>query len=209
MNRDEILDQIIKIYGPEAPSATPNFNALSKVFAEEIPEYHFALREDLNGDEKFLPTRAEPKATGWDVRAAMPDKMSIVLEPFEQAKIPLGFRSFCPEGWWFEIKPRSSTFVKKNLHALYGTIDETYEGEAIFACQYIPTLGNSFRDWSRYRGENRLKIEFGDALGQIIPIRRQEMKVNKWTNEEYDNACKERNSIRKDGGFGSTDRKDK
>ena len=105
----------------------------------EIPSFKFALRDGIENDKQFLPVKAESKATGWDVRAAMPDKVPLVIYPFEHVKIPLGFRTFCPEGWWFELKPRSSTFAKKNLHSLYGTIDETYEGQLIFACQYIPS----------------------------------------------------------------------
>lgn len=204
MTKEDFLDKIIKLWGADAPGLVPNLSAIAELFGDEVPEYKFALRENLNGDEKFLPTRAEPKATGWDVRAAQVDKKPIIVRPLEQIKIPLGFRSFCPDGWWFEIKPRSSTFVKKNLHALYGTIDETYEGEAIFACQYIPAA-EPYKNWDCYVTNNQLKIEFGDAIGQIIPIRRQEMKTGNWTNEEYDNACKERNSIRGAGGFGSTD----
>lgn len=186
------------------------------------PKYSFALREDLKEDKRFLPTKAEPKATGWDVRAAMPDKAPLIIKPFEHVKIPLGFRAFCPNGWWFELKPRSSTFAKKNLHALYGTIDETYEGEAVFAAQYIPHLdytnapprnffeimGSDYNwqsaDWASFVSSNELVIHFGDAIGQIIPIERQEMEVVECSNEEYDNNCKTRAGARGAGGFGST-----
>jgi dUTPase len=183
------------------------------VLAEEVPEYAFALREDLKDNKEFLPTRAEPKASGWDVRAAMEDRKPLVIKPFQHVKIPLGFRSFCPDGWWWELKPRSSTFAKKNLHALYGTIDETYEGQAIFACQYIPEF--NLDETIKVHARNPLwpnssptiapiTINFGDAIGQIIPIRRQEMKVVERSNEEYDNDCKNRAGQRGTGGFGST-----
>jgi dUTPase len=177
------------------------------------PIFKFALREDLKEDKRFLPTRAEPKATGWDVRAAMPDKKSLLIRPFQQIKIPLGIRGFCPDGWWYEMKPRSSTFGKKNLHALYGTIDETYEGELIFAAQYIPELF-LFREGENhhYSIENRitaysaLHIDFGDAIAQIIPVRREEMIVGEVTNEFYDKDCLNRAAVRGSGGFGSTGR---
>lgn len=159
-----------------------------------VPKYKFALREDLKNEKQFLPTRAEPKATGWDVRCAFKDRQSITLKPGDFAKIPLGFRGFCPEGWWYKLVPRSSTFGKKQLHALYGTIDETYEGELVFACQYI---SEGFND-------SELVLNFGDAIGQIIPVRRQEMEVEEISNEEYDDRCAFRNGIRGTGGFGST-----
>lgn len=180
----------------------------------KLPVFKFALREDLADDERFLPTRAEPKATGYDVRAAFPDKQPLLLKPFDYAKIPLGVRGFCPDGWWYEIKPRSSTFAKKFCHALYGTVDETYEGELIFACQYIPpvlfNLHKGQKDWGKipewYAPSTLdiLKIDFGDAVGQLIPIKRQEMTVQKISNEEIELEYKNRNAIRGAGGFGST-----
>lgn len=177
---------------------TKEFDVLGGVLREvSVPVYRFALREDLKNNKEFMPTRGEPKATGWDVRAAQSDKEPIAFHPFMKYLIPLGFRALCPEGWWFELKPRSSTFGKKALHSLYGTIDETYEGELLFACQFIPS--DSLTDHA-----NPLIINFGDAIGQIIPVRRQEMIVEEASNEEYDNFCKERNAQRGAGGFGST-----
>jgi dUTPase len=140
---------------------------------------------------------------------------AMIIRPFDYVKIPLGVRGFCPPGWWYELKPRSSTFAKKNLHALYGTIDETYEGELVFACQYLPPVvyteegeeGDTWyepENWADYCACTELRIEFGDAVGQLIPIRRDEMIVEEITNEDYDNACKARASIRGAGGFGST-----
>ncbi len=170
------------------------------------PVYRFALREDLKDDKRFLPTRGEPTASGWDVRAAT----AVTLKPLEQAKISLGFRGFCPPGWWYELRPRSSSYAKKNLHALYGVIDETYEGELVFACQYIPSFMHmpmglvEEEDVRRYMNSNILSIQVGDAIGQIIPIRREEMTVQEVTNEDYELLCKQRDAIRGAGGFGST-----
>lgn len=182
------------------------------------PVFKFALREDLKEDKQFLPTRAEPKATGWDVRAAFEDRKELFVKPFQHIKIPLGFRTFCPNGWWYDLKPRSSTFAKKNLHSLYGTIDETYEGQLVFACQYIPEFelygynDDNPYDYDSHQVEitidaKELVIDFGEAIGQLIPRRRDEMIVEEATNEEYDYLCKVRSSVRGDGGFGSTDRK--
>lgn len=168
----------------------------------EIPVFGFALREDLKEEKQFLPTRATPKSTGWDVRAATEDKKPLVLRAGQYFKIPLGIRALCPAGWWYEVKPRSSTFAKKYIHALYGTVDEDYEGELVFAGQYLPDINVFAKD---------LTIEWGDAIAQIIPIKREEMNVLEYTNQEMSDAYEFRNSgveiIRGAGGFGSTDKK--
>lgn len=178
----------------------------------DVPIYKFALREDLKDHPEFLPVKGEPLATGWDVRSAE----DMVIRPFEYAKIHLGIRGFCPEGWWYELKPRSSTFTKKKLHPLYGTIDETYEGELIFVAQYFPNMiidrsklevGVSYHNYGplfiKY-GEQVLDLKFGEAIGQLIPVKRQEIVVESISNEEYDKLCKKRSGVRGVGGFGST-----
>lgn len=181
----------------------------------ETPVFKFAIREDLKDTgDLFLPSRGTSKATGWDVKAAFKKRESIVIYAGQHVKIPLGFRTFAPEGWWYELKPRSSTFGKKKLHSLYGTIDEDYEGELIFACQYLPSLEISPVDELHqnelinamycYKREQYLVVDFGEAIGQIIPVKRQEMITESISNEEFEKICKERNAVRGAGGFGST-----
>jgi dUTP pyrophosphatase len=157
-----------------------------------IPTFSFALREGL--DETFLPTKGSVYATGYDVRAAWENKDDYIIQPGEYIKIPLGFRVIAPIGWWLELRPRSSTFAKKHLHALYGVIDEDYEGENVFAC-HLP------------RSEEPLLIKFGEAIGQIIPVETKVMLVESISNELYDQTVAHRGYHRGAGGFGSTDKK--
>jgi dUTP pyrophosphatase len=155
---------------------------------QEIPIFRFALTDGL--DDSFLPVKGSERATGWDVKCAKDTDIG----PGEYVKIPLGFRVFAQAGWWLELRPRSSTFAKKSLHALYGVIDEDYEGQCLFACQFNPTDG--------FIGSASIKA--GEAIGQIIPVIRQPMVVERVSNEEYDILCKERATKRGTGGFGST-----
>lgn len=168
----------------------------------ENPTFQFALREDLKDDKRFLPTRAEPLATGWDVRAAMPDREPLFIYPNEYVKIPLGVRAFCPPGWWYRLVPRSSSFTKKYLHALYGTIDEAYPEELVFAVHYLP--GRHVKK-EPVDMSDVLKIEFGEAIAQIIPVRRQEMNIQEVSNVDIDKFYNERKAVRT-GGFGSTNK---
>ena len=163
----------------------------------EIPRFRFAIREDLKSDgtASFLPERATEQSTGWDVRAAFPDRVAHTIRAGKYIKIPLGFRVLPPNGWWLELRPRSSTFGKKQLHCLYGVIDEDYEGECLFACQYLPDVASMGSD---------LTLQFGEAIGQIIPVKRQEMEVEEATNEQLSSAYQTRNAKRGVGGFGST-----
>lgn len=158
----------------------------------EIPVFKFAIDENLS--DIFLPTKGSEKATGWDIRAAA----AVRLRAGQYAKIPLGFQVLAPEGWWLDLRPRSSSFTKKQLHALYGVIDEDYEGQCLFACQYIPDISSIGTD---------LKIEAGEAIGQIIPVKRKEMVVTRINKEEYRLEVQVRNYNRGAGGFGSTDKK--
>lgn len=160
----------------------------------EIPIFSFALTKETKHDKRFLPTRAHSNDTGWDVRCA---SQEIIARAGQYIKIPLGFRIFAPEGWWLELRPRSSTFAKKQLHALYGVLDEGWQGESCLACQYIPDISSLAED---------LTLKFGDAVGQLIPVLRQEMKVKEVSNEEIDQQYETRNGTRKEGGFGSSSR---
>ena len=152
-----------------------------------IPKFTFTVTDGL--DSSFIPNREDDKSTGWDVKCAERD--GVTFFPGEMKMISLGFRVFAPDGWWLSIYPRSSSFVKKNLHALYGVVDETYEGNVMFAARY-------------FKKGAGLHISFGERIGQIIPVRRQEMEVSEVSNEEYDVLCKNRAGSRRVGGFGST-----
>lgn len=180
-----------------------NPKSILSSFTEQDPDYFkpakpifkFALRSDLENNQIFLPAKSEPLATGWDVRCAEPDGVKIL--PGDYAKIRLGFRSFCPPGWGYELHPRSSSFAKKYLHCLIGIIDESWEGETMLAVHFLPPK------WPDISSAP-LNIEFGEKIGQIIPVKKDEISVELVSNEEYNKLIENRNASRKDGGFGST-----
>jgi dUTPase len=165
------------------------------------PLFKFAIREDLiNSGISFLPERGEPNSTGWDVKCAEPE--GITLQKNDYFKIRLGIRVLIPEGWWLELRPRSSTFVKRHMNCLNGVIDQDYFYELVLAGQFISNR-NSLGDDVRADGSTKLRIEFGDRIGQVIPVKREMMAVSVITNEDFDNLSTARGAIR-DGGIGST-----
>lgn len=176
-----------------------------------IPKFHFSISSELvdnlakhnsiEGNEKFsieqfLPTRSDPEATGYDVRCAVLG--GVILSPDTYIMVPLGFRMMAPAGWWLQLNPRSSTFAKKHIHALYGVIDETFERELLFAGQYIPNSNELLND------AHPKRIEFGERIGQLIPVRRESMEVSMISSEEMDRLFAIRKGSRGTGGFGST-----
>ncbi len=174
-----------------------------------LPEFFFSLDDGL--DESFLPKQSTEQDTGWDVQAAQ----TLIIRPTEKVLIPLGLRCFAPPGYWLELRPRSSTFGKKNLHALYGVIDEGYEGQIYFACQWIPSITDTQSEMllsskdalpialASYLSQT-LTIEKGERIGQLVPVRRQGMNVSSVSAEEFKKLCEDRGQTRGAGGFGST-----
>jgi dUTPase len=163
---------------------------------DDTPVFQFAIREDLiDLGDKFLPKKVEPGSAGWDVRCAQKDRKPIILRSGQYARIPLGFRMIPPKGYWVDLRPRSSTFAKKSLHYLIGTLDFSWRGENAYACQYLPDISSLGKD---------LVLQFGDALGQIIPVKMLDMKVKGITNEEFDEFCKTEVNERGDKGWGSS-----
>ncbi len=163
----------------------------------EKPTFRFAVRQDLSDvSERFLPRKGEPAATGYDVFAAPNERKDITIYPGQYFRIPLGFRAFPPAGWWFQLHPRSSSFVKRHVHALIGIIDEHFPLEAVFAGQFIPDSG--FADQ-----KEALTISFGEGIGQIVPVKRVEMEAVSISNDEFDALLAGRASCRS-GGWGST-----
>lgn len=161
----------------------------------ETPLFKFALREDIKDEDVFYPKMASDFSTGYDVRAAFHNKSELILRAGQYFKIPLGFRYIPEKNWYFQLHPRSSSFTKKYMHNLIGIIDEDWEGESLFAGQYLPDLGSLAND---------IVIKYGEAVAQIIPVQKHIVKVEKVSNKEIDNLYGRRGYNRKCGGFGST-----
>lgn len=161
------------------------------------PVYRFAVKEGL--DDSFLPTQSSEKATGWDVRAAE----TIILQPTITTLIPLGIRCIAPQGWWLDLACRSSTFAKKQIHTLYGKIDEDYFGQIMLAAQWLPSyheVGNDIKDYL----SQQMVIEKGERVGQLIPVKRMTMKIEQISNQELEEYKESYETLRNAAGFGAS-----
>jgi len=142
-----------------------------------IPNFKFALREDLLMSKNFLPIRRECKGPGWDVFAAVGDN-KLVIKPGEYFRIPLGFGCLPETGWWYELHARHSFFLNKNIHHMIGVMDEDYDQEVMLGGQYMPSVTDLRM--------SDLVISHGDLVGRMIPFKRVEMKVEEISNFEFD-----------------------
>lgn len=97
-----------------------------------------------------LPSRQTEASAGLDLSTPV----QIVLEPYTQVVIPLGFCLMPPKGYFGLICSRSGLALKHGVYAFQGVIDGDYTG------QLCVGLEN--------RSSNRITIENGNRIAQII-----------------------------------------
>jgi len=158
---------------------------------KKIKTFSFVLREDVKNDKRFIPTRSTKKSAGYDVSCAFDDHNDLIVNPGDVVKIPLGFKCILPEGFWLFLLPRSSSFVKKHMHALYGVIDCDYRHQFFFC--------------AKYEGNEPITLKFGEKIGQIIPFKMNDIVIEEISEKEFDDICTTEENERV-GGFGSTDK---
>lgn len=73
----------------------------------------------------FLPARTNPTDSGLDLYIAD----DVVLYPGKPTLIPHGFAIELAEGYEAQIRPRSSTLLKRGIHVALGTIDNPFRGQ--------------------------------------------------------------------------------
>ncbi len=83
-------------------------------------------------DQSFeLPFYATEGAAGADIRASMPEKQSITVNPGQRLLVPTGLAMEIPVGYEIQVRPRSGLSLKSPLLIVNapGTIDSDYRGE--------------------------------------------------------------------------------
>ena len=77
-----------------------------------------------------LPSYETTGAAGADLRANLPDRADVTLQPGARALIPTGLRVAIPEGFEMQVRPRSGLALKQGLTLVNtpGTIDSDYRG---------------------------------------------------------------------------------
>lgn len=137
--------------------------------------------------EKARFEQKENDNAGFDLYPINDDFDSIVIDAGEIRKIHTGVKLAIPQGYYGEIKERSST-GSKGLAVRAGVIDCNYRGEIIIC------INNT--------SDKTIKHDINKAIAQII-IQKYESPIKKeLSNEDFELLTTERG----DKGFGSTDK---
>jgi len=103
-----------------------------------------------------LPSYESTGAAGADVRANLPDRGRVTLQPGERALVPTGLRMEIPEGYEVQIRPRSGLALKHGITLANapGTIDSDYRGP----------LGVIVMN----AGQQMFEVAHGDRIAQMV-----------------------------------------
>ena len=129
-----------------------------------------------------LPSKAHPTDTGFDLYVA--EDVTIDYKPIAYKT---GVRLIIPEGYWVRLAEKSGKALKGlRIHA--GIVDESYRGEVMVVASMVP-------------GVPCLYLKKGEAICQMILEKRHDVEL-----QQIDEAEFSTNTIRGEGGFGSTGR---
>ncbi|WP_323783194.1 dUTP diphosphatase [Leisingera sp.] len=133
-----------------------------------------------------LPAYQTAGAAGADIRANLPDRDALMLEPGARVLVPTGLRLEIPAGYEVQIRPRSGLALKHGitLPNTPGTIDSDYRGP----------LGVILLN----AGQEPFAIRHGERIAQLVvaPVLQARIEL----------AEALTGTSRGDGGFGSTGR---
>jgi len=140
------------------------------------------LKRVAGAEDLPLPALATAFAAGFDLRAAVPDELS--LQPGERTLVPTGVSIALPPGYEAQVRPRSGLALRYGLTTLNspGTIDADYRGE----------IGVVLVN----HGQQPVRVGRGDRIAQLVVQRLPAIRLV----EVSDLPESERGA----GGFGHT-----
>lgn len=126
-----------------------------------------------------LPTKHHEDDACFDLYVLV----STLLQGTCVRKIHTGIAMEIPKGYEGVIRPRSSTFLKKEIQVHIGTIDRQYRGEIVFCANMLDP-------------DNEYYLASGESIAQIAFRKVPDVKIIGVTELS--------DTDRGDGGFGST-----
>jgi len=139
----------------------------------------------VNNSQWPSPAYATPQSAGMDLKANIDEP--IVMAPLERAMVPTGLSIELPDGYEAQIRPRSGLAAKFGVTVTNapGTIDADYRGE-------IKVLLVNL-------SKEPFTVNPGERIAQMVIARYEKI--------EWEEVAELGESLRGEGGFGSTGRK--
>ena len=136
----------------------------------------------VNQSQNALPAYATPYSAGMDLRADIPDP--ITIGSLERAVVPTGIYIELPVGFEAQIRPRSGLAIKSGITVINspGTIDADYRGEVKVGLVNL--------------SKESFTINPGDRIAQMVVARHEVV--------EWEEVTELSDTERGAGGFGST-----
>lgn len=136
-------------------------------------------------ENAVIPTRGSDFAAGYDLYACIDE--DIVVKAGETVKIPTGIAVEIPEGYAGLVYARSGLATKKGLAPAnkVGVVDADYRGEILV---FLHNHSN-----------NDVIIEVKERIAQLV--------VTPFLSVEFNEVSELSETVRGEGGFGSTGRK--
>lgn len=141
--------------------------------------------EIINNSKHSLPEYATDQAAGLDLRANINEP--ITLKPLERRLIPTGLHIALPADYEAQVRPRSGLAYKHGITVLNapGTIDADYRGDI-----GVILVNLSNEDFV---------VEDGERVAQLV--------IAKYTQANWQEVVELSETVRGEGGFGSTGKK--
>lgn len=142
-----------------------------------------------HGADLPLPEYATAHAAGMDLRAALPESETWILQPGERRLVPTGLTMAVPVGFEAQVRPRSGLALRHGVTVLNapGTIDADYRGEvAVLLINH---------------GSEPFELRRGDRIAQLLVA-----PVAVWGWEPEMHLAALGKTERGEGGYGSTGR---
>lgn len=131
-----------------------------------------------------LPAYETSGSAGMDLRAALAEGESLILEPGARAIVPTGLKIALEPGYEVQIRPRSGLAFKHGVTCINspGTVDSDYRGEV-----GVLLINH---------GQQAFEIQRGERIAQMVVARYEQAQLH--IVDSLDET------ERGEGGFGST-----
>lgn len=128
MDTKELQDKLFKTFDPNSGYSIEDFNKeLESINFNKI-DYKIGLNF-VNKSNNPDPEFGSEYASGFDIRAYIPDGRAITLSPRKSVIIETGLYFDIPQNMEIQVRSRSGLAFKNDIICSWGTVDYDYTGE--------------------------------------------------------------------------------